>query len=493
MKQVTRLAPKASLGISPCAGAGVLALSCVIGNAAWAQITRVERIEAEPMERIVPGPSQRAPIGGTPPPGAAPPVVAPIAQPGAPPARVGGEPVGAPVAAPPAQAHVTQPSVVESAPLGVVLPLPPAPVSLTQPTYTDPKLGVGPGAGPAAPSMGVPAPGPATRAMLAPEPPASPGKAIDPPTGDKSPQGGPTQGVGIQSITNDAAPPPLQTNALPSLAAPPLDPAARTVVAPPASPPQPNLPAPISAPVTTAAPAVPNSTNPPVPSKSEVLVERRPKPVVQGAGQLADPGNSLSHPIAAGRSGAGIGEILPSPQDLNASLIPAGSIAKPVVSDQSIVAKVAQPACVPITFKPDPSRAAVTLIDFSGDGLIVSAVPNTHINAVFTRAGYRAIEITQPIRWCVAQTAARELLGPSYAPHSQASLVVPTKDGLQLMSQEQWLAYQASIKPEPILNKTVQRATQSVRSAASRVGRAPVARSSGASSRFPASALPKLR
>lgn len=103
------------------------------------------------------------------------------------------------------------------------------------------------------------------------------------------------------------------------------------------------------------------------------------------------------------------------------------------------------PQCVNISLRPDPARQSVSLVDFSGDGLIVSAVANDHIQSILMQAGYAQIDTSQAARWCIPQATARALLLPTQGATTQtASLLVRTGNGLQLMSQDQWLAHQAA-------------------------------------------------
>jgi hypothetical protein len=147
-----------------------------------------------------------------------------------------------------------------------------------------------------------------------------------------------------------------------------------------------------------------------------------------------------------GNSGSALNEILPSSQQLLESMQAQDKLDPARPATNQAQALPAAQACVAISLRPDPQRASTTLVDFAGDGLIVSAVPNTHVSNVFARAGYNNIQITQPVRWCVAQAAVRELIRPTAsASVQQASLLVETSSGWQLMSQEQWLTYQASL------------------------------------------------
>ncbi len=140
-------------------------------------------------------------------------------------------------------------------------------------------------------------------------------------------------------------------------------------------------------------------------------------------------------------------EILPGTQKLSESMRE-----MPVLRQQGVQKEAAVTAnndkCVPVNLRPDTQRPGLSLVDLTGDGLIVSAVPEAHVQSVFARAGYGQVDLSQTARWCITQTAARALVRPSSgAGTQQAALLVQTGAGLQLMSQDQWVAHQASVKP----------------------------------------------
>ena len=140
-------------------------------------------------------------------------------------------------------------------------------------------------------------------------------------------------------------------------------------------------------------------------------------------------------------------EILPGVQKLSESMreLPA---TRQQSTEKDATTTVNSDKCVPVSLRPDSQRPGLSLVDLTGDGLIVSAVPDAHVQTVFTRAGYGQIDLSQTARWCIKQAAARALVRPSAGVGtSQAALLVQTGAGLQLMSQDQWLAHQASVKP----------------------------------------------
>jgi hypothetical protein len=144
-------------------------------------------------------------------------------------------------------------------------------------------------------------------------------------------------------------------------------------------------------------------------------------------------------------------EVLPSAQQLSESMSvisDSGKKTEPVNVDNQ------NTPCIDVNLRPDPARQSVSLVDFTGTGLIVSAVSNNHIQSVFAQAGYARIDLARAARWCIPQMAARALLAPTQGRTTQvASLLVQTANGPQLMSQDQWLAHQIVMKPRKI--KTV--------------------------------------
>jgi hypothetical protein len=178
------------------------------------------------------------------------------------------------------------------------------------------------------------------------------------------------------------------------------------------------------------------SNNINVPPLANGLNGIRP-PVKQGSSQGAQ--------NAVGSAG-GLGEILPGAEKLGESMQEQAVTAKD--TGASVAATSAQTKCIAVSLRPDARRQAVSLVDMLGNGLIVAAVPDAHIQSVFSRAGYGSVDLSKAARWCITPVAARELLqSTSNAGRQDASLLVQTEGGLQLMSQDQWLAHQASLKP----------------------------------------------
>jgi hypothetical protein len=140
-------------------------------------------------------------------------------------------------------------------------------------------------------------------------------------------------------------------------------------------------------------------------------------------------------------------EIFPGLQKLSESMRELPTLRQQGIESDP-VATASNDKCVSVNLRPDTQRPGLNLVDLTGDGLIVSAVPDAHIQSVFAKAGYGQVDLSQTARWCITQTAARALVRPSSgAGIQQAALLVQTGTGLQLMSQDQWVAHQASVKP----------------------------------------------
>ena len=336
---------------------------------------------------------------------------------------------------------------------------------------------------PKSPIMGIPQPG-AGPAPSIPDtskvnPTPGAGRTVILPVVDssKGPAGLPGQGAGVNRVDVGATPPPPANAPIPVLAtapAPVAAPPPTNAVAPPRSETA-SLPAPASAPapaasiVVTPAPApviasVPAALPPQTdPTRTPPQGAGSPDVVVvgQGAGPLpasyviAAPASASAPTAVMGVSSAftshsaALREILPGAQELSDSrqvMLAPISAAKALVPETT--AAKAPARCQTISIRPDALRQAVSLVDFTGDKLIVAAVPDTHINTVFDRAGYNRLDLSQAATWCVLPSVARELLQPAQnASAQEAALVVQAGTSLQLMSREQWLTYQASLKP----------------------------------------------
>lgn len=169
-----------------------------------------------------------------------------------------------------------------------------------------------------------------------------------------------------------------------------------------------------------------------------------------------------------------IKEILPTNADLLATMHTPEPLNTNLSKQEK---KEGAQACVVIATRPDSNRSGMTLVDFSGDGLILAAVPNNHLQQVFSRANYAAIDTGQAARWCVSQSVVRELAQARTAASGElSSVLVQTNTGWQLMSQTQWADYQtamaktassnavvlasASTKPAPTAKQPTKRSVQ---------------------------------
>jgi hypothetical protein len=198
--------------------------------------------------------------------------------------------------------------------------------------------------------------------------------------------------------------------------------------------PQPSLP-----------PKSPPAQPQPQPQPQPQLVRPEPRAAVTsvdlGAATSQLPTNTTLSPVIR------IVEILPGVQKLSESMREVPSTRQQGI-EKDATAAASNDKCVSVSLRPDTQRPGLNLVDLTGDGLIVSAVPDAHIQSVFAKAGYGQVDLSQTARWCITQTAARALVRPSSgAGIQQAALLVQTGTGLQLMSQDQWVAHQASVKP----------------------------------------------
>lgn len=178
-------------------------------------------------------------------------------------------------------------------------------------------------------------------------------------------------------------------------------------------------------------------------------------------------------------------EILPAGSSLLNSMqvIPGAPATASALQERA----AANPACVVVTFRPDAQRPATTLVDFTGDGLILSAVPDAHIQQVFARSGYNTVDTSKPARWCIAQTAARELVQVrASAPGQVASVLVQTNSGWQLMTQSQWAQHQTALAQTVASSALIQKRP------AANITRTTAQRSSTARAPAPARSTPRV-
>jgi hypothetical protein len=292
-----------------------------------------------------------------------------------------------------------------------------------------------------------------------PGPGASPPAQVAPPVKSVDPVGVPP-GAGpnppivptLPKITLSPAPIPAPL-AAPTLAPPPKLGSAIATPTPTLSPASVSAPAaaldiaiaPGKTPTQGIGSSTPEVTPPGVPAQSNVVVAT---PSSSGAVASLSPTNASTQ--------TDITEVLPSAQKLSESMRDVPAV-QTQTSDKDAKVTVANNKCIPVSFRPDSQRQGLSLVDLTGDGLIISAVPNTHIQTVFTNAGYGQVDLSQAARWCITQTAVRALVRPGVdVGTQQAALLVQTGASMQLMSKDQWLSYQASMTPvvtamEPVI------------------------------------------
>ena len=343
---------------------------------------------------------------------------------------------------------------------------------------------------PGPPIIGLPPPGAGPASSIAlpikvnPTPGAGGAGLLPVVDSSKGPTGLPGPGAGESRVYVGAPPPPANAPA-PVLATTPASvgaPPLASAVVPPRSETASVLapaPAPAAAIVVTAAPtpviaSVPAAL-PPVTDPTRTPTQGAGSPDVVTVGQGAGPppasygfAPQASAPAptavvgassAPVRPSAALGEILPGAQELSESrqVVLAPILSRNALVPETPVAKVSA-RCQTISIRPDAQRQAVSLVDFTGDKLIVAAVPDALINTVFERAGYNRLDLSKAATWCVLPSVARELLQPvQNASAQEAALVVQSGGSLQLMSRDQWLTYQASLKPvvvASVSNKT---------------------------------------
>lgn len=352
--------------------------------------------------------------------------------------------------------------------LGTLMVLPAyAQVAKREPIAGNPTQGDGilpaaaPPTPPAPPRVAAPPP-------LPPPPPATP-PPVDKP---KTPSGEPGQGSGPTKTPIQGAGPATGTTNSTYSALPPVPPrgpdqpvqvagpsaASRTAVvastsAPVGTPPQGTQPQEVF--FGGGAGNPPQSNNPTQGNTISVFstLPASSPPTANGVRSFALPPNktpsqngSPANLTSDRRLSGGLAEILPGTDKLSESMQAQPSTLQ--AADTQAVATSTKLKCTPVSLRPDSQRPSMSLVDMTGDGLIVAAVAHEHIHAVFTRAGYGRIDLSHAARWCVTPGAARELLQPARSNAvQQAALLVQTSSGMQLMSQDQWVAHQASLQP----------------------------------------------
>ena len=97
---------------------------------------------------------------------------------------------------------------------------------------------------------------------------------------------------------------------------------------------------------------------------------------------------------------------------------------------------------------PAPGRLGITLVDLTGAGVVVAAVPHSHLVSVLQTEAYPLLNYEQPGALCVtSHTVTALLLHNTANSFQQASFLVKNKDSWQLMSQKQWASYSLITPP----------------------------------------------
>jgi hypothetical protein len=299
--------------------------------------------------------------------------------------------------------------------------------------------------------------------------------------------GNPGQGAGtlVAAPTPPPAVTPMQTPAtVPAAPVPPAAipmPVSAPITSPVATPPPPPKPvvqttSPAN-PVPGVGPVVPSAavTLPPVQTPPRgtgpaevtvpVPIASLPSATMPNRPKITPPGRGVNSPIVpeqagglatgAATSSGRLYEIMPDANVLQSSMR-IMEPSKASIEGQAQQQLLSQPQarsqqesnCIAVTFRPDAQRDSTTLVDLTGDGLIVSAVPNAHIQAVFARAGYNEVSLAQPARWCITQAVTRELVQlQAGLANQQATRIVQVGQSWQLMTHDQWLSHQASLQP----------------------------------------------
>lgn len=92
----------------------------------------------------------------------------------------------------------------------------------------------------------------------------------------------------------------------------------------------------------------------------------------------------------------------------------------------------------------------MSLLDLSGDGLIVMSRPTNWVLPVLQQEGYQLASLDQPISVCIKPVAFRQLTGTMLNAAASAEHLVRTPQGFALMSASQWqqhLQAQTAIQP----------------------------------------------
>jgi hypothetical protein len=257
----------------------------------------------------------------------------------------------------------------------------------------------------------------------------------------------------------------------PDLFVPAVAPANTTpAVTPPTPAPQ------ISTPIALPTPAAPPPSLPQAPPPSLLapalvpvvpVLATPPAPVVPVTGPVGNtPQVGLNpqpaNPAPSGRllanttppPSAKLVEIKADPQALLASMrilntsvatgtVPSGSVLPAAGNPQ---AAQAQGNCSVLVVKADVNKPGMSLLDLSGNGLIVMSRPTAQVLLNLQQEGYQFTSLNQSISVCLRPVAFRQMTGTT----PSAAQLVQTPQGFELMSAAQWQQYQlAQLSTKP--------------------------------------------
>lgn len=127
-----------------------------------------------------------------------------------------------------------------------------------------------------------------------------------------------------------------------------------------------------------------------------------------------------------------VGEVLPRPEVLVSSMKGLALPDDRADAQQLATMAAPAPACVTVTLSPDDRRSNSTLVDLTGDGLIVTPVETAHLRQVLARAGLSA-QTEEAGRHCLPQAVVRDFIKPgALAQTSRPMALVQTRSGWRL-------------------------------------------------------------
>jgi hypothetical protein len=325
---------------------------------------------------------------------------------------------------------------------------------------------------------------------------AGPGSAIAASTSaPKHPHSGPTQGAGpaiaagavnyhpgkpVNPMPGDGdspnkVPVVLPPPAPPAQAAPAALPTATVATVPAPAPSATIVPAPVlpTPPAPAAAsPGLPMDPLPPLPvptsAPAPVVAAPTPKPVVAPAPAPTPPAPRSNTALAAAPSPAAALASLGNSSSRNAEdPVSLGSVqtALPPLRVGKYSERAAQrlpeapaslqpqAACTPLATQAHASRANTTLVDLTGDGLIVTALPTGQVQGALQRAGYRQVALNSPASWCLPPALVTQLMRPpSFIAQTGSFKMVKVNNQWQLVdsSAPAPQASTATLKPKRV-------------------------------------------